>query len=76
MHPTNKPFLGYKRIEDIDGECEQLCKKAIIAKLRGDEGLAEEWAQNYVRTWRAGRERVGQGMAVVEGDKGKGGLVA
>jgi anaphase-promoting complex subunit 5 len=26
-------------------------KKAIIAKLRGDEQLAEEWAQNHNRVW-------------------------
>jgi anaphase-promoting complex subunit 5 len=47
----------YKRVEDISGECEQLCKKAIIAQLRGDEQLAEEWAQNYGRTYTAGMER-------------------
>jgi anaphase-promoting complex subunit 5 len=35
----------------VDGECEQLMKKAIIAKLRGDEKLAEEWAQNHNQVW-------------------------
>ncbi|KAF2205108.1 hypothetical protein GQ43DRAFT_67384 [Delitschia confertaspora ATCC 74209] len=50
----------YKRVEDIEGECEQLCKKAILAKLRGDEQLAEEWAQNYLATWNAARERIGE----------------
>jgi anaphase-promoting complex subunit 5 len=30
-------------------------KKAIIAKLRGDEQLAEEWAQNHNRVWEEGR---------------------
>jgi anaphase-promoting complex subunit 5 len=29
-------------------------KKAIIAKLRGDEKLAEEWAQNHNRVWEEG----------------------
>lgn len=48
---------GYKRVEDIDGECEQLMKKAIIAKLRGDEKLAEEWAQNHNRVWEEGRRK-------------------
>ena len=49
---------GFKRIEAVDGECEQLMKKAIIAKLRGDEKLAEEWAQNHARVWNEGIERV------------------
>lgn len=50
--------LGFKRVEDIDGECAQLMKKAIIAKLRGDEKLAEEWAQNHNRVWEAGMSRL------------------
>jgi anaphase-promoting complex subunit 5 len=33
-------------------------KKAIIAKLRGDEELAEEWAQNYNRVWEEGMARI------------------
>lgn len=49
---------GVKRIESLDGECEQLMKKAIIAKLRGDEKLAEEWAQNHNRIWDQGMSRI------------------
>ncbi|KAF2643444.1 hypothetical protein P280DRAFT_467473 [Massarina eburnea CBS 473.64] len=41
----------FKRVEDLHGECEQLVKKAIVAKLRGDETLAEEWAQKHNRVW-------------------------
>lgn len=41
----------FKKSGYLDGECEQLMKKAIIAKLRGDEKLAEEWAQNHNRVW-------------------------
>ncbi|KAJ4287004.1 APC5 protein [Kalmusia sp. IMI 367209] len=37
--------------EDVVAECGQFMKKAIIAKLRGDEELAEEWAQNHNRVW-------------------------
>lgn len=33
-------------------------KKAVIAKLRGDEDLAEEWAHNHNRVWESGVERV------------------
>ena len=44
----------FKRSGFLDGECEQLMKKAIIAKLRGDEKLAEEWAQNHNRVWEDG----------------------
>lgn len=42
----------------LDGECEQLMKKAIIAKLRGDEKLAKEWAQNHNRVWEEGMRRI------------------
>lgn len=34
-------------------------KKAIIAKLRGDEDLAEEWAQKHNRVWEEGMARIG-----------------
>ena len=48
----------YKKCEYFDGECDQLMKKAIIAKLRGDEKLAEEWAQNHNRVWEEGMQRI------------------
>ncbi|KAF2477277.1 anaphase-promoting complex protein [Lindgomyces ingoldianus] len=51
----------YKRVEDTNGECEQLMKKALLAKLRGDETLAEEWAQNHNRVWEEGRKRIVDG---------------
>jgi anaphase-promoting complex subunit 5 len=44
----------YKKSGYLVGECEQLMKKAIIAKLRGDEKLAEEWAQNHNQVWEEG----------------------
>jgi anaphase-promoting complex subunit 5 len=50
----------FKRSSSLEGECEQLMKKAIIAKLRGDEKLAEEWAQNYNRVWEEGMRMVEQ----------------
>jgi anaphase-promoting complex subunit 5 len=48
-------------MEDIEGECEQLMKKAIIARLRGDEKLAEEWAQNHNKVWEEGKKRIVDG---------------
>jgi anaphase-promoting complex subunit 5 len=48
----------YKKSGYLAGECEQLMKKAIIAKLRGDEKLAEEWAQNYNRVWDEGTKGI------------------
>lgn len=39
-------------------------KKAIIARLRGDEQLAEEWAQNHNRVWEEGKLRLGDGVRV------------
>lgn len=44
----------FKKAGYLAGQCEQLMKKAIIAKLRGDEKLAEEWAQNHNRVWEEG----------------------
>ena len=49
---------SYKKSSYLDGECEQLMKKAVIAKLRGDEKLAEEWAQNHNRVWEEGMGRI------------------
>jgi anaphase-promoting complex subunit 5 len=46
----------FKRNGYLDGQCDQLMKKAIIAKLRGDEKLAEEWAQNHNRVLEEGRK--------------------
>jgi anaphase-promoting complex subunit 5 len=45
----------------VEGECEQLAKKAIIAKLRGDEKLAQEWAQNHNRVWEEAKQRIEDG---------------
>ena len=44
----------------LEGECEQMMKKAIIAKLRGDEKVAEEWAMRHNSVWE-------QGLAAQEG---------
>ncbi|KAL1613064.1 APC5 protein [Paraconiothyrium brasiliense] len=49
---------SFKKAEDVEGECDQLMKKAIIARLRGDEGLAEEWAHDHNRVWEHGMERI------------------
>jgi anaphase-promoting complex subunit 5 len=46
----------FKRATYLKGECEQLMKKAIIAKLRGDEKLAEEWAQRHNCVWEEGMQ--------------------
>lgn len=51
-------FSGFKKAEDVDGECGQLMKKAVIARLRGDEELAEEWAHDHNRVWDHGVERI------------------
>ncbi|KAF2440561.1 anaphase-promoting complex protein [Karstenula rhodostoma CBS 690.94] len=48
----------FKKAEDVEGECEQLMKKAVIARLRGDEELAEEWAHDHNRVWEHGVGRI------------------
>lgn len=50
----------FKKSSYLNGECEQLMKKAIIAKLRGDEKLAEEWSQNHNRVWEEGMRAIEQ----------------
>jgi len=44
-----------------------LAKKALIARLRGDEKLAEDWAENYLKTYRSAKERMGDGDVDLEG---------
>ena len=44
----------YKRAGYVVGECEQVMKRAVIARLRGDGGVAEVWAQRYGRVWEEG----------------------
>jgi anaphase-promoting complex subunit 5 len=44
----------FKKAAYLDGECDQLMKKAIIAKLRGDEKVAEEWAMRHNLVWDEG----------------------
>jgi hypothetical protein len=45
-------MLDYKHIENLEGECEMLAKKALISRLRGDYELADDWAARYVNTKR------------------------
>jgi hypothetical protein len=52
IHP-NIRYLDYKRIEDIRGECDTLYKKSMIARLRGDVALADEWAGRYLTLFNA-----------------------
>ncbi|KAF2279554.1 uncharacterized protein EI97DRAFT_498983 [Westerdykella ornata] len=47
----DKALNCFKEVKDVHGECEQIMKKALLAKFRGDEKLAEEWAQNHNRVW-------------------------
>ncbi|KAF9735308.1 anaphase-promoting complex protein [Paraphaeosphaeria minitans] len=55
----------FKKAEDVGGECEQLMKKAVIARLRGDEELAEEWAHDHNRVWDHGVERIASNIIEV-----------
>jgi anaphase-promoting complex subunit 5 len=57
---TDRARECFKKNGYLVGECEQLMKKSIIAKLRGDEKLAEEWAQNHNRVWEEGMKEMGE----------------
>lgn len=51
----------FKKSEYLEGECEQLMKKALMAKMRGDEKLAEEWAQNHNKVLKEATSKIGSG---------------
>lgn len=55
--PSHSCAADYKRIEDINGECEMLAKKAVISRWRGDQRLADDWAANYVATHEKAMQR-------------------
>jgi anaphase-promoting complex subunit 5 len=38
----------YEKLQDLRGQCEMLAKKAVIARMRGDLKLAEDWATKYL----------------------------
>ncbi|KAF2757294.1 anaphase-promoting complex protein [Pseudovirgaria hyperparasitica] len=48
----------YKRIEDWRGECEMLKKRAIIARVRGDDNLANDWAAQCLSVHNAAQEKM------------------
>jgi anaphase-promoting complex subunit 5 len=42
------PAVDFRKIGDSNGECNMLAKKSLVARIRGDESLAEDWATKYV----------------------------
>ena len=38
----------YEKLEDVRGACEMLAKKSVVAQMRGDVKLAEDWAVKYL----------------------------
>ncbi|KAF1811076.1 putative anaphase-promoting complex subunit Apc5 [Eremomyces bilateralis CBS 781.70] len=40
----------FSTVEDVQGQCETIYKQAMIARTRGDQGLADNWASRYVAT--------------------------
>ncbi|KAF2839022.1 putative anaphase-promoting complex subunit Apc5 [Patellaria atrata CBS 101060] len=57
----------YTHLEDVEGQCECLMKKSIVARVRGDEGVSEDWAQRYLDTRRKAEEEFGE-------DRGEAGM--
>jgi hypothetical protein len=45
---ANFALADYKRVEDIQGECDMMSKKSTIARVRGDKKLADDWARRYI----------------------------
>ena len=44
---VDRAIALYEKLQDVRGHCEMLAKKAIIARMRGDLKLAEDWASKY-----------------------------
>lgn len=49
----------YEKLQDLRGQCEMLAKKAVIARLRGDTKLSEDWATKYMTLYERQFERRG-----------------
>ena len=45
---VDRAIAMYEKLQDLRGQCEMLAKKAIIARMRGDLKLAEDWATKYL----------------------------
>lgn len=48
-----------------------LAKKALIARIRGDDALARDWAENYLSTYERAMQRIRED-APTEGIAGEG----
>lgn len=53
----DRAFNEYSRIEDIQGQCEMMAKKATIMHLNGDPVLANDCASKYLDIKRTAREQ-------------------
>lgn len=56
LESLDRAFTEYSRIEDTEGQCEMLGKKATIMHLNGDPVLANDCAAKYLDTRRAAKE--------------------
>jgi anaphase-promoting complex subunit 5 len=45
---VDRAIALYEKLQDLRGQCEMLAKKAVIARMRGDLKLAEDWATKYL----------------------------
>ena len=52
----DRSFDDFSRIEDVQGQCEMLAKKATIMRLNGDMLLANDYAAQYLDIKRAAKE--------------------
>lgn len=54
----DRSFDEFSRIEDIQGQCEMLAKKATIMHLNGDPVLANDCAAKYLDIKQAAKEQI------------------
>jgi anaphase-promoting complex subunit 5 len=53
LHSLLTRHADYKCIEDVRGQCDSLRKKSIIANMRGDTEVADDWARRYLTVYEA-----------------------
>lgn len=55
---TSRSFDEFSRIEDVQGQCEMMAKKATIMHLNGDSVLANDCAAKYLDIKRAAKDPI------------------
>jgi len=58
LEAIDRSFDGFSRIEDVNGQCESMAKKATIMHLNGDPVLANDCAAKYLDIKAAAKDQL------------------